>query len=54
MVPDDWTVIVTSDHGLTDSGQHGSDEPIIRETAGFMWGPNVAEGVVVEGMINAI
>ena len=50
MVPDDWTVIVTSDHGLTDSGQHGSDEPIIRETAGFMWGPNVAKGVVVEGM----
>ena len=38
MVPDDWIVIVTSDHGLTDSGQHGSDEPIIRETAGFMWG----------------
>lgn len=50
LVPDNWTVIVTSDHGLTDSGQHGSDEMVIRETAGFMWGPNVAKGVVVDGM----
>jgi len=47
-VPDDWIVIVTSDHGLTDSGQHGSDEPIIRETPGFMWGPNIAKGVKVK------
>ena len=47
-VPDDWIVVVTSDHGLTDTGQHGSDEPIIRETAGFIWGPNIANGVVIE------
>ena len=50
IVPDNWTVLVTSDHGLTDTGQHGSPEPVIRETAGFMWGPNVAEGVTVKGM----
>ena len=47
-VPDDWIVIVTSDHGLTDSGQHGSDEPIIRETPGFIWGPNIAKGAIVK------
>ena len=47
-VPEDWIVIVTSDHGLTDSGQHGSDEPIIRETPGFIWGPNIAKGVHIK------
>ena len=47
-VPDNWIVIVTSDHGLTDSGQHGSDEPIIRETAGFIWGPNIAKGAHIK------
>ena len=50
MVPDNWTVLVTADHGLTDSGQHGSPDDVIRETAGFMWGPNVASGVTVEDM----
>ena len=50
MVPDNWTVLVTADHGLTDLGQHGSPEPVIRETAGFMWGPNIASGVTVEDM----
>ena len=50
MVPENWTVLVTADHGLTDSGQHGSPEPVIRETAGFMWGPNIASGVTVEDM----
>ena len=48
LVPDDWIVVVTSDHGLTDTGQHGSDEPIIRETPGFMWGPNIAHGVEIK------
>ena len=50
MVPDNWTVLVTADHGLTDSGQHGSPDDVIRETAGFMWGPNIASGVTVEDM----
>jgi len=48
LVPENWTVFVTADHGLTDGGQHGSPEAIIRETAGFMWGPNIAKGVTVE------
>ncbi|MDP6639575.1 MAG: alkaline phosphatase family protein [Candidatus Poseidoniaceae archaeon] len=47
-VPDDWTVVVTADHGLTDSGQHGSPAEIIRQVGAFMWGPNIAEGVIVE------
>ena len=49
-VPDDWTVLVTSDHGLTDSGQHGSDSKQQREVAGFMWGPNIKQGANVEGL----
>ena len=50
LLPDDWTVVVTSDHGLTDSGQHGSDLDILRDVAAFMWGPNIKQGVVVEGV----
>ena len=50
IVPDTWTVLVTADHGLTNSGQHGSPEPVIRETAGFMWGPNISKGVTVKDM----
>ena len=47
-VPENWTVFVTADHGLTGTGQHGSPEAVIRETAGFMWGPNIAKGVTIE------
>ncbi|MBT3658073.1 MAG: hypothetical protein HN544_07760 [Euryarchaeota archaeon] len=50
-IPNSWTVVVTSDHGLTDSGQHGSPEQIIRDTAAFMWGPGIKKGVVVEGVV---
>ena len=42
-VPDTWTVVVTADHGLTDSGQHGSPELEIREVGAWMWGPNVKQ-----------
>ncbi|MGB2268133.1 MAG: alkaline phosphatase family protein [Candidatus Poseidoniaceae archaeon] len=47
---EDWTVVVTSDHGLTDSGQHGSDLEILRNVPAFMWGPNIKQGVVVKGV----
>jgi len=50
LLPDDWTVVVTADHGLTDSGQHGSDLDVLRDVAAFMWGPNIKPGVVVEGV----
>jgi len=46
IVPESWTVVVTSDHGLTDSGQHGAPDMIIRETAAFMWGPNIKKAVI--------
>ena len=36
LVPDNWTVIVTSDHGLV--WTTWVNEMVIRETAGFMWG----------------
>ena len=35
--------MVTADHGLTDSGQHGSPDLEIREVGAWMWGPNVKE-----------
>jgi hypothetical protein len=49
-VPDDWTVLVTADHGLTNSGQHGSDSEQQRKVAGFMWGPNIKPGAEVKGV----
>ena len=42
-IPDSWTVVVTADHGLTDSGQHGSPDLEIREVGAWIWGPNVKE-----------
>lgn len=45
-VPDSWTVIVTSDHGLTDSGQHGSPDAEIRQVGAWMWGPNIKENYI--------
>lgn len=51
LVPESWTVVVTSDHGLTDLGQHGSPDEIIRETGAWMWGPNIAKGVTVKDVV---
>ncbi len=45
-VPKSWTVIVTSDHGLTDSGQHGSPDLEIRQVGAWMWGPNIKENYI--------
>jgi hypothetical protein len=41
-VPEDWTVIVTSDHGATDSGMHGADAKIQRRSPIFAYGPGIA------------
>lgn len=38
----EWTVVVTSDHGANDAGDHGSDVPIQRRTPLFAYGPGVA------------
>jgi len=40
--PDDTTVIVTSDHGATDTGTHGSDTPVQRRSPIFAYGPGIA------------
>ena len=51
-VPDNWTVVVTSDHGLTDTGQHGSPDQIIREVGAWAWGPKIKKGHVMEREID--
>ncbi len=51
-VPENWTVIITSDHGLTDTGQHGSPDEIIRKVGAWVWGPNIKKGYTVEKEID--
>ncbi len=41
-LPEDTTVIVTSDHGQLDSGTHGTDLPVLRRTPVFAYGPGIA------------
>lgn len=38
----DWTVIVTSDHGAADSGTHGADVRVQRRSPIFAYGPGIA------------
>lgn len=51
-VPDNWTVVVTADHGLTNSGQHGSPDSIIRNVGIWMWGPNIKENYIYPDVID--
>ena len=48
LVPDDWTIIITADHGQTSDGRHGSPDEELRDVAAIMWGPNIALGVTIE------
>jgi hypothetical protein len=48
LVPDDWTIIITADHGQTSDGRHGSPDEEIRRVAAIMWGPNITRGVTIE------
>ena len=43
-VPSDWTVVITSDHGMTDAGTHGSAEKVTQEVAAIVSGPHVKTG----------
>jgi len=50
MVPEDWAIVVTSDHGQTPDGRHGSPDGQLRKVAAVMWGPNISEGVTIPGV----
>jgi len=50
LVPEDWAIIVTADHGQTKDGRHGSPEEVLRKVTTIMWGPNISEGVTIEGV----
>lgn len=41
-VGQDWTVIVTSDHGANDAGDHGGDVLLHRRSPIFAYGPGIA------------
>lgn len=41
LVPPQWTVVVTADHGMTSSGSHGSAEPETREVLALVTGPDI-------------
>ena len=47
-VPENWTVVLTADHGLTESGQHGSSDAVIREVGAWAWGPHIKKSHTVE------
>jgi hypothetical protein len=38
------TILVTSDHGMSDFGQHGGDEPTARKTPYLLQGPGILPG----------
>lgn len=38
----EWTVIVTSDHGATDTGTHGTDTSLQRRSPIYAYGPGIA------------
>jgi hypothetical protein len=43
-VPENWTIIVTADHGMTRRGTHGSAQDVTREVAALVWGPKIIPG----------
>ncbi len=40
-LPSDTTVVITSDHGATDTGTHGSDTPVQRRSPFLAYGPGI-------------
>ncbi len=50
----EWTVIVTSDHGATDTGTHGADTPLQRRSPIYAYGPGILPGVKLEEQLDQI
>ncbi len=48
-VPENWTILVTADHGMTKLGTHGSSQDVTREVAALVWGPSIIPGSHSEG-----
>ena len=48
-VPENWTIIVTADHGMTRLGTHGSAQDVTREVAALVWGPKIIPGTSQSG-----
>ena len=44
-VPEDWTVVVTADHGMTATGSHGSAEEDTRQVVALVTGPSIRSGI---------
>ena len=41
IIPNNWSVVITADHGMTDMGTHGSSEEVTREVAAIISGPQI-------------
>lgn len=52
--PKDVTVVVTSDHGATDTGTHGSDSVVQRRCPLFAYGPGIAERGRAHGRVEQV
>ena len=46
----DWNIIITADHGMTDSGTHGSAELVTRDVTAFVKGPDIVPGTYQFGI----
>ena len=49
LVPENWTIVVTADHGMTKLGTHGSSQEVTREVAALVWGPGIKSGTHTSG-----
>ena len=41
LIPREWSVVITADHGMTEMGTHGSSEDITRDVAAIISGPQI-------------
>ena len=43
-IPENWSIIITADHGMTDIGSHGSAEEDTRNVVALILGPDIEQG----------